>query len=193
METQSPSHDPKQLKGQHEISVGTTVIYGRNGKCRVSGVEIRMIGGAPVKLYKLEVQKSPLSRSSKHEPAIWVPVASAAQQGLRLPMDGPQAEAALEVLSSREYYFDPKTPWNNQSTLLEKTINVEGGVGMAKVLSFLHVLKRKQVLLGTDANRLLEHVHRQLLREISEALHEPMTNIEDRITKGLRHKLIPDT
>ena len=64
---------------------------------------------------------------------------------------------------------------------------------MAKVLSFLHVLGKKQIVPSTAVARMSENVGRHLYREISEVTGESMRSIEDKTYKLMRHKLIPDT
>lgn len=171
---------------------GTTVIYGLHGKCTVLGVETRESGGQAQSFYKLEVQKSNLSRSTRQEPAIWVPLPSARSKGLRLPVtDAGEAERVYSTIQSREYYFPLEEAWSASQPKLEATIRDEGAVGLAKVLSFLHVLKRKQVVPAPEVNRLYETVSKLLLRELSEATGEPLRAIEDRIARSLRQKLAP--
>ena len=61
--------------------------------------------GQSQKFYKLEVQKSPLSRSNRFEPAIWVPVATAKARGIRAPMTLADLDQAFEIFASREHYL----------------------------------------------------------------------------------------
>src|ERR1700733_8843100 len=101
METQTPFEEVSQ----NEFLPGSTVIYAMHGKCYVLGTETRSMGGESIRFYKLELKKSTLSRSSRLEPAIWVPVATAKDRGLRAPMTKNEAEVAMKILLSREYYF----------------------------------------------------------------------------------------
>src|SRR3712207_2090609 len=117
METQTPTEVPLT-----EFTPGSSVIYAMHGKCNVLGTETRLLGGKPIQFYKLEVKKSALSRSNRQDPAIWVPVASAKDQGLRSPMNRTQAEGALSLLLSREYFFKPSEPWSVVHPKLETAI-----------------------------------------------------------------------
>jgi RNA polymerase-interacting CarD/CdnL/TRCF family regulator len=175
-----------------EFSPGSAVIYAMHGKCSVIGTEVRTLGGEQIRFYKLEVKKSPLSRSNRQDTAIWVPVATAKEKGLRVPMSKVEADAALQVLLSREYFFKPSEAWTVIQPQLENSIRVEGGIGLAKVASYLFVLKRKQIVPQPEVVKLQEAVHKLLFRELSEALGEPSKNIEGRVLKGFRSKLIPD-
>src|SRR5579885_1522633 len=177
----------------HEFAPQSTVVYGLHGKCLITAIESRTIGSQTIKFYKLEVQKSALSRSQRQEPAIWVPVSSAREQGLRAPMTAEEAEAVLRTLASREYFFQINESWSSILPKLESTIRIEGGIGMAKVLSYLFVLKRKQVVPTPEVARFYENVSRLLLRELSEILGKPIRALEDQIARGFRQKLLPDS
>ena len=182
----------QNIAAQGEFLPGTDVIYSIHGKCNVVGTEYRMLGGESIRFYKLEVKKSALSRSTRHESAIWVPVASAKGLGLRIPMTQSDAEEALKILKNREYYFKTNEPWSLVQPKLEQCIRQEGGIGLAKVESFLFVLKRKQIVPTPEVSKFQETIHKLLFRELAEALHEPARALEDKVAKGLRSKLIPD-
>ncbi|MFZ9595260.1 MAG: CarD family transcriptional regulator [Bdellovibrionia bacterium] len=189
METYSPEKIQKT-----EFLPGTYVIYAMHGKCYLAGRETRTIGGVPIDFYKLELKKAPLSRSQKQEPAIWVPVAHAQERGLRAAMSQPEAEAALQILMSREYYFKLlDEPWSTLQPQLENTIRIEGGEGLAKVASFLYVLAKKQMVPSSDLLKFKENVFKLLLKEISDALCLNSKAIEEKIQKGLRSKLFTDS
>lgn len=178
---------------QTEFLPGSPVIYAMHGKCNVIGTETRLMGEKSIRFYKLEIRKSALSRSNRQEPAIWVPVTSAKERGLRAPMNREEAESALKLLMNREYFFSTQEPWNVIQPKLEMAILTEAGLGLAKVASYLHVLKRKLVVPTSEVNKLQETVQKLLLRELSEALEEPIRNLEEKIAKGFRSKLLPDS
>jgi RNA polymerase-interacting CarD/CdnL/TRCF family regulator len=197
MEPQTPIHGPAhsenaQRSNEIEFAPSTTVIYALHGKCVVTGIESRTVGSETLRFYKLEIQKSSLSRSQRQEPAIWVPVGSAREQGLRAPTSAENAEEVLRTLASREYYFNANESWSAVLPKLESSIKIEGAIGMAKVLSYLFVIKRKQVVPTPEVSRYYESVSRLLLRELSEALNKPIRALEDQIARGFRQKLLPD-
>lgn len=175
-----------------EFPIGTEVIYGIHGKCQVLTIESREVSGQASRFYKLEVQKSALSRSAKREPAIWLPVASARAQGLRPPMTLVVAEAAMTILMSREFFFNPAEPWSLVYPKLEATLRNEGGPGLARVYSYLYVLKRRQVVPASDVVKLLDSVYKIMIRELAEAFGEAPRILEERMAKGLRQKLLAD-
>jgi RNA polymerase-interacting CarD/CdnL/TRCF family regulator len=170
---------------------GSPVIYAMHGKCSVVSVETRQTGSQSIEYYKLEIQKSPLSRSTRQEPAIWVPVSSARERGMRAPITAQEAEGIFQILNSREYYFPLGESWSASQPKLEATIRNEGGQGLAKALSFLHVLKRKQIVATPEVARMYETVSRLLIRELCEACGETPRNVEDKIARGMRQKLVP--
>lgn len=194
MEPQKPeilSQHPEAKSG--EFQPGSTVIYGLHGRCTLISIEQREVSGQKLRFYRLELQKSPLSRSSRKEPAIMVPVESARERGLRAPMNKEEAEAAIRVLASREYYFELTLPWATVLPKLENTARTEGAIGLAKVASYLYVLKRKQLVPSAEVNRMQESIWKMLLREITDAIEKPAREVEDQINRGLRQKLLPDT
>jgi len=171
---------------------GESVIYGLHGRCQIISVENKAIGGESRPFYKLEVQKPALSRSTRPEPAIWIPVNSARDRGLRTPIDNAGVEQVFQILSSREYYFSLSDSWSVVQPKLEATIRAEGAIGLAKAYSFLTVLKRKLIVFPPEITRFYETVSRTFLRELSDVLQESMRSLEDRTIKMTKGKSLPD-
>lgn len=195
MEAQTPlsPHSQAAASAPHEFAVGETVMYPHHGRCTVAAIETRQLGSEEVRLYRLEVQKSNLSRSQKQEPAIWIPVQSAVQRGLRAPLSADAAkEVVMKLLLNREYYFSVHEPWAAIYPKLEQCIRDEGAAGLAKVASYLFVLGRYQVVPAVEVNRFNENVLKLLQRELSQALQEPISEVETRIKKAFRQKSQPD-
>jgi RNA polymerase-interacting CarD/CdnL/TRCF family regulator len=196
MESQVPqnSQTPSVALGNNnqEIEIGTSVIYGLHGRCTVTGVETRSLGGDTQRFYKLEKQKSPLSRSTRQEPAIWLPVSSANSRGLRSPMNQTDVDTAFQIFSSREYYFSLKDQWNVAQEKIEAAIRTEGSTGMAKALSFLFVLKKRQVVASSEVTKLSEAIQKNFNREVTEITGETAKQIEDKMNKAMKSKLLAD-
>ncbi len=184
------SQTPVQVQ---EFLPGSSVIYAMHGKCYVTGTESRSHSGKIIRFYKLEVRRPTLSRSLRQEPAIWVPVHTAKEQGLRAPMNTAEAENAMQILLSREYFFKWNESWSTLHTKLESTIRLEGGLGLAKVASCLYVLKRKMVAPPSEIIKLQESVHKLLFKELADATGETMRSLEEKASRGLRSKLTPDS
>lgn len=181
-----------QVSSGPTFKPGASVIYGIHGRCQIAAIETKKIGGEEIKFYKLEIQRPAASRSKKRVPAIWLPVANAESQGLRKPLDADDCEDIFSILENREYYFSPKENFKKIQPQLEKTVNSEGAIGMAKVISYLHVIMQKYVIAPDELQKAYDPVFHVLVREIAEATQNSIRSIEDRIEKGLRHKLLPD-
>ena len=177
---------------EKDFSIGATVIYGTHGKCVIRSIEARDIDGSTIPFYRLEVQKPALSRSTKMDPSIWLPVSAAPGRGLRAPMNQDSAAAVIEILSSPEYYFPLGEAWATVSPRLEKTICTEGATGMAKVFSYLAGLKRKQILLSAEVTRYEETIHKLFMRELAEALGQQIKATEEQVAKLVRKKVITE-
>lgn len=174
------------------LSVGSQVTYGLHGKCTVTAVEERKLSGEAVAFYRLEMVRHPSARAQRPEPAIWIPVASAAQSGLRPMMDSATAAEVMSILSNREYYFDLQLPWTKAQQVLEKAIAREGAIGLAQALSYLYGIKRREVVFSPEVGRFAERVMKQILRELAEAQAALIKEIEISVNKALRAKLLPD-
>ncbi len=193
MESQISPHSVSiNSESQIEFSPGMSVIYGLHGKCQLISIENRQIGGEEMAFYKLEITRPALSRSTRKEPAIWIPVNSAKDRGLRRASTATDVEQILEIFSSREYYFSLNETWSEVHPKLEAAIRTEGAFGLARVCSYLYVLKRKLAVPPTEATKFQEMVNKLLLRELSDATGQSMRELEDQISKRLRQKLIPD-
>jgi uncharacterized protein YcgL (UPF0745 family) len=107
-------------------------------------------------------------------------------------MSSADVESVTAILSNREYYFDLREPWNQVLPQLEACIRREGAIGLAKVESYLYVLKKKEIVPQPEVARFSESVNRLLLREMSDVLGETPKQIEERLARPMRHKLSPD-
>lgn len=174
------------------LTAGSSVVYGLHGKCTILSVDTRTIGGQSVAFYRLEVQKSALSRSTRQEPHIFVPVATARQNGLRPLLEGAQIPEVIAVLASREFYFDLSLTWSKAQHLLERTIAQEGAVGLAKALSYVTGIKKREVILSPETARFADTVSKQLLRELSDTQGIALRDVEVQVNKALKNKLLRD-
>jgi RNA polymerase-interacting CarD/CdnL/TRCF family regulator len=181
------------MESPKNFGTGETVIYPMLGKCMVMGLEEKSIGGETLSFYKLEVQKSSFSRSARQEPAVWIPVAAAREQGLRPPLRTEEAPELFKIFASREYYFDLNRNWNLIQADCENAIRREGALGLAKVASGLYVLKKRQIVPSAEVSRFSEMIDRLLYRELSEATGESIRALEEQVKKLMRPKLTPDS
>lgn len=172
----------------NELTVGAEVIYGLHGKCTVTAIENRSIGGVESPYFRLEVVRSPLSRSARQSPAIWVPFNAVTRGLLRPQASREQAETAMGLLQNREYYLPIQTEWRTAAPQLEKMIEREGLSGLAKAFSYLFCLRKKFHTLQPEQQKMMDSVQRALLRELSEILQLTPRDLEDQISKGMRGK-----
>lgn len=181
-----------ETRASETLVAGNEVVYGLHGKCKILSIENREVGGQSLPFYRLEIQKSALSRSTRQEPAIWVPFETARRNGLRPRMDATLATAVWEVLASREFYFDLQLSWSKAQHLLERAIAQEGALGLAKAVSYVTGIKKREVILSPETSRFAELITKQLYRELSEVEALPIRDIETRAAKALKNKLILD-
>jgi len=181
------------LASNSDIPVGSSVIYALHGRCTVTAIETRELAGSSQRFYKLEVQKSALSRSNRFEPAIWVPVSTAKSRGIRAPMTSTDVDKAFEVLASREYYLPLTDAWHVSQAKVEALVRNEGSIGIAKALGFLFALKKKQVVPSPEVNRLNETLQRQFSKEVAELTAETLKAVDDRIARALKNKMSADS
>jgi RNA polymerase-interacting CarD/CdnL/TRCF family regulator len=192
IQAQSQTSTARSFDWNTEIPIGTPVIYGLHGKCTVVGIEERELAGQTQRFYKLEKQRSSFSRSQRIEPAIWLPVSSAHNRGLRSPMTQEDLESAFQILSSREHYFSVKDSWHSVQTKIEETIRMEGCIGVAKALSFFFVLKRRQIVPHPEVNKLSDAIQKNFIREVSELTRETSKEIELKMARSMKYKLLAD-
>lgn len=174
------------------FTVGDTVIYPLHGKCQITGLESKMVSGQSITFYKVEVIRSVFARTSRKDPAIWIPVKSAAERGLRKPLSADNLGKVWAILESREYYFSSSDSWSSLQPKLESTIRHEGAEGLAKVISYLYALKKRLIVPTSEVAKMYETVSKLLSREISDATGEQVRAIEERMQKAMRHKVLPD-
>jgi RNA polymerase-interacting CarD/CdnL/TRCF family regulator len=171
-----------------EFIPGSCVVYGLHGKCTVVGIEERTVGTSAIRFYKLEPQKSPLARTTRKSPAIWLPVNSAKENGLRAPMTKEEANEAMNLLRTKNHSFQLGEPWYLAHPKLEVSIKSEGGLGLAKVFNFLSALRKKQIVPTPEVTKFAESVTRSLFRELSETLDIPQRELEEQAAKFSRQR-----
>lgn len=174
------------------FAIGSDVIYGFHGKCTIVAIENRQISDQQIPFYRLKQKKNLLSRSKKKEPEIWIPVDTATSLGMREPLSAQTMPQVLEILSSPEYYFEIGDEWGRMQRRLEDTLKKDGIVGLAKVVSYLFVLRNRLVVPPARLLQFNELVIKQLVREISEISQETLRATEEKIEKLMKPKLRPD-
>ncbi len=179
-----------EMQNSDPFTLGSSVIYALHGKCTITSVETREVDQKQINFYKLEPQKSSPGKITRQDTAIWLPVISAKERGLRPPMTKTEAETALALLGNGEFYFPLNEKWSVLHPMLEKCIRLEGGLGFSKVFGFLHILKRKWVVLPNEIARFLETITKLFSKELSDALEEPLRIIEEKVQKNIKQKIL---
>lgn len=175
-----------------QFSPGMDVVYGLHGRCSVTAIETREIGGNTQQFYRLEFPKNSFTRAKKSDASIMLPIEAAQSKGLRSPMNKEQADAALAILSNKEYYFSLDLHWKDIQPKLEKSIYAEGTIGLAKVVSYLFVLKNRDVVPPSQVTKFWDMVSKLLARELSDAQGLVMRDVEEDMLKRMKSKLQPD-
>jgi RNA polymerase-interacting CarD/CdnL/TRCF family regulator len=176
------------LSSQTEFVPGSSVVYGLHGKCKIVSIDARSVEGKSIRFYRLQLQKSPLSRSNRNDPAIWVPTENAKTLGLRPPMEKLDAEECMKMLTNREVLLDLTEAWPVVMPKLEAIVRNDGPVGLTKVYSYLYLLKQRYAVSPGDLNKFHDLIHKLLFRELSDALGQPANIIEKNALKGLKNK-----
>lgn len=171
---------------------GSHVVYGLIGKCLVEKIETRTLSGKPESFYKLQPVKYGIIKSKKVEPSILVPITTAVSRGLRAPLTAAELPKIYSILESREFYLPVGINWRDASVKIEKLVMLEGAQGLAKAMSYLYVVKNRQVVPPNEVQKLFESIQRLLVREICELTVEPMSTTEVAIEKKLKNKLTLD-
>jgi len=178
------------------FKVGDEVSYGLHGKCVVTGIETKELSSGSVQFYQIRSIKNPITAKSpaamKKEPAILVPVQSAANNGLRALMSQQEAEKILQILAEPDYHFEIGGPWLSKQKQLEEHIRKDGPIGLAKVVGYLYYLTKQDAVPQTPVMKFFESAQKILIREISDAMVLPSKDVEAIITKALRAKLSID-
>jgi RNA polymerase-interacting CarD/CdnL/TRCF family regulator len=190
-------HAPQSPSTEQNINIpfqmGETLIYFPHGKCLVDGVITRTVSdNVSLPFYKLEIVKSALSRSTKKEPAIWVPVDKALSQGLRRSASPTEIAEAWSILENRESYFSSKETWQEIASRLDHLARKEGLRGLAQAASLLYAYKKKFVIPPTEVLKAEELIMRHLSKEIADAQGEFPKTIEEKAIRAMRHKLHPE-
>lgn len=185
-------NDPKK---ETEFQTGSEVIYGLHGRCAITSIETKQVGGENISFYRLEpLIKNPIVKTTtKKDRAILLPVAGARKRGLRHPIGAQtDVDSIHEILGNKETYFELDAHWREVLPKLEACINAEGAIGLAKVLSFVHVRRAHHVVPPSDLVKFHESIQKLLAREISEVVGQTVGVVEEDIDRRLKAKLRPD-
>jgi RNA polymerase-interacting CarD/CdnL/TRCF family regulator len=173
---------------------GAAVIYGLHGRAQVAEVVTKKVGTESLSFYRIQIQKNSINglKVAKKDSSILIPIQTARKNGLRDLMSTEEAERALAILNSRDYYYSLQEHFHIASPKLEAVVASEGGIGLAKVVSFLYTLKNRQVVASSEVSKSYELYSKVLFRELAEVTNTTITHIEEITAKGLKSKLLAD-
>ncbi len=176
------------------FKVGDEVAYGLHGKCVITGIATKDLSTGPVSFYQIKTVKNPIipRAVSPNDPAILVPVESAAVNGLRPLMNRDQAEEALKLLAEPDYHFEMNATWVTKQKKLEETIRKEGFTGLAKVVGHMYVLTKKDAVPASNITKFFDSVFRIFIRELADTMELTGKDVEPIVLRALKSKMSLD-
>ncbi|MEB7504899.1 CarD family transcriptional regulator [Arthrobacter koreensis] len=141
------------------FNVGQTVVHPHHGPAAIRRLATRKVRGEDMEYLVLEVQANKLE--------VWVPLAKAAEVGLRPVLDGAQLEKLMEVLKAGA--DAEETQWSRR--FKENTELLASGsiTDVARVVRNLTLRSLDKGLSHAERD-MLRHARRPLLTEISLSL-----------------------
>jgi RNA polymerase-interacting CarD/CdnL/TRCF family regulator len=171
------------------LQAGSIVMYGLLGRCVIFATVERIVEGKCVSFFQLEPRKLGITRQDRKMSHIYVPVADAVRRGLRPLMPVESAKKCIQLLHSKEYYFDLDRPWAAQQAEFEQMICQGLPEELAKIVSYLHVARLRKMNLDQHFDRFQETLTRNLFRELAEVLGVSIKSLEEAAQKPFRAKL----
>jgi CarD family transcriptional regulator len=156
--------------GDAEFQIGARVVYPNQGVCRISGIEIKEIGGVTGEFLTM--------RREEDGATVMVPRSKVGVIGLRQVAAPAEVEKVFELLQAEG--ADPELDWKVRHRVhADKMVN--GSLrGTAEVLKGLHVLSQLRPLPQKE-RELYDAARHLLVNEISVALGQSGCTAEDTI------------
>ena len=156
------------------FKVGQKVVYPNHGIGTIEHIEQKQIGAATQNFYllKLAVTKS----------LVIIPVANAAQVGLRAPIKSGECQTLLKALG--DDFLAPPTDWKDRFKIFSEKMNTGDVFEVAlvlKMLSYLHHIKP----LSFREQRMLERARYLVTSELAIVCRETENEITRRIEESL--------
>jgi RNA polymerase-interacting CarD/CdnL/TRCF family regulator len=159
------------------LTIGRKAIYPSQGPCRIDRLVKRVVDGRPMSFYQLTLLDD-------RGGALFVPVDKVEAIGVRLLLkksEVPKLIAALEKTTKRAKALKER--------ILENLREVTAGsaLDLAEVVKALTELRNSRPLTPGES-RTLERSRRLLVWEISEAMGETKTVVEEQIDRALTRR-----
>jgi RNA polymerase-interacting CarD/CdnL/TRCF family regulator len=159
------------------LTIGRKAIYPSQGPCRIDAVVKRVVNGSPMSFYQLTLLDD-------RGGALFVPVDKVKEIGVRLLLkksEVPQLIAALEKTTRQTKVLKERILENL------RTVTAGSALDLAEVVKTLTELRNSRPLTPGEA-RTLERSRRLLVWEISEAMGEEKTVVEEQIDRALTRR-----
>lgn len=153
------------------FSVSDLVVIPGCGVGHVDAVETMDVGGDPVKLYRITLEKD--------QARMWVPVHRAAAEGLRPVMSEDRVEETWDVLKAREAP-EKRANWNRRQRRYNEKLMSNQPLEMAEVLGELAAVRETKSL-SFGERRIFERVRELLVGEIAAARGVSRDKVEARM------------
>jgi CarD family transcriptional regulator len=156
--------------GDAELQVGARVVYPNQGVCRISGIEVKEIGGVRGEFLTMHREEDGAT--------VMVPRSKVGVIGLRQVASPAEVEQVFEFLQTEG--ADPELDWKIRHRInAEKMVN--GSVrGTAEVLKVLHTLSQLRPL-PTKERELYDTARHLLVNEVAVAMSQSNCTAEDTI------------
>jgi CarD family transcriptional regulator len=155
---------------ESELTVGERVVYPNQGVCRVSGVEVKEIGGVRGEFLTMHREEDGAT--------VMVPRAKIATIGLRRVAAPEEVDAVFAMLTAEG--DDPELDWKVRHRTHADKMTIGSLAGTAEVLKALHALSERRPLPQRE-RELYDTARHLLVSEIAVSLGMPMSTAEDAI------------
>jgi RNA polymerase-interacting CarD/CdnL/TRCF family regulator len=166
---------PKPISiGETALKAGDRVVYPNQGVCRISGIEVKEIGGIRGEFLTM--------RREEDGATVMVPRSKVASIGLRSVAAREEIEQLLELLATDGE--DPELDWKIRHRTNADKMVAGGVLGTAEVLKGLHTLALLRPLPQRE-RELYDSARHLLVHEVSVALGMSPCTAEDAIDLSL--------
>jgi CarD family transcriptional regulator len=155
---------------ESELTIGERIVYPNQGVCRVSGLEVREIGGVKGEFLTMHREEDGAT--------VMVPRAKIAAIGLRRVAAPEEVEAVFAMLTAEA--DDPELDWKVRHRTHADKMTIGSLAGTAEVLKALHALSERRPLPKRE-RELYDTARHLLVSEIAVSLGMPMSTAEDAI------------
>jgi RNA polymerase-interacting CarD/CdnL/TRCF family regulator len=155
---------------ENELKVGERVVYPNQGVCRVSGVEVKEIGGVKGEFLTM--------RREEDGATVMVPRSKIAAIGIRHIAAPEEVETVFAMLTAEA--GNPELDWKVRHRTHADKMNIGSLAGTAEVLKALHALSERRPLPQRE-RELYDSARHLLVSEVAVSLGMTISTAEDAI------------